>query len=474
MLSLFAPIPTLSDSQLLPTEKRAAFSLALIYALRMLGLFMVLPVFSLYGEGYIGASSAAIGLAIGIYGLTQAVLQIPMGFLSDRIGRKPVITMGLLVFFAGSLLAAQADHIHTVILGRALQGAGAIAAAVMALAADLTRETSRLRVMAMIGMSIGLSFMLSMLLGPLLVSWSGIAGLFWITAVLALISVAVLWGLTPNPVQQRFHPDSQTRWQTLAQVIRTPALLRLDYGVFVLHLVLSATFVVFPLYLARELEFPVLEHWKVYLPVFALSVVFMVPMIIFAERFAQTKLMLLIAALLLLMAEFGLLMQPQIAWVLLLLVLFFTGFNFMEASLPSLLAKLAPVQHKGSAMGAFSTAQFMGAFMGASMAGLLFQSGGMGTVMAVNIALLLVWLFITLGLPEIEPTKSKIFAVSPDYPDLALLQSRFMQVTGVREAVIFAEEGLACLKVSKRDLDEAALEAITETITGEHNGTRHQ
>lgn len=452
---------------MLPTEKRAALSLALIYALRMLGLFMILPVFSLYGNEYTGATAASIGLAIGIYGLTQAFLQIPMGFLSDRLGRKPVITAGLVLFFIGSVVAAEAQHIDMVILGRALQGAGAIAAAVMALAADLTRETSRLRVMAMIGMSIGLAFMLSMLLGPLLVSHFGISGLFWLTAALALLGVVVLWGLTPTPVRQQFHPESQTRLATLSEVVRSPALLRLDYGVFVLHLVLSATFVVFPLYLARQLHFPVLHHWQIYLPVFVLAVMLMVPMIIRAEKYNKIKQMLRVAAVLLLVAELGLMLTPNL-WVAgVLLVLFFTGFNFMEASLPSLLAKQAPVQFKGSAMGAFSTAQFLGAFVGASMAGLIFQQAGMQAVMMMNLVLLAIWLWMTFGLPEVEATRSKMLPVPDDITDLAAFQQRLQQIAGVREAVVFAEERLACLKVAKTDFDEASLLALTQTNTGD-------
>ena len=253
------------------TEARSAASMAGIYALRMLGLFMILPVFALYADELEGATPALAGLAIGIYGMTQALLQIPYGLLSDRIGRKPVIIFGLLVFALGSAIAASADNIHLVIFGRALQGAGAIAAAVMALTADLIREEHRVKAMAIIGMSIGASFALAMVLGPVLNTWIGVPGIFWLTAVLALGGIAVVVLVVPNPVVTRVRRDAEAVPAQFASVLRDAQLFRLDIGIFALHLILTASFVVLPLALRDIAGLPANRHWEVYLPVLLLS-----------------------------------------------------------------------------------------------------------------------------------------------------------------------------------------------------------
>ena len=239
---------------MLQTEKRAAVSLALVYALRMLGLFMILPVFSLHAQDYTGATPVLIGFAIGIYGLTQGLFQLPFGFLSDRFGRKPIIVAGLVIFCIGSMLAAEAESIQQIIAGRALQGLGAIAAAVMALAADLTREEVRLRIMAIIGMSIGASFMLSMIVGPTIAAVYGLRLLFWFTAVLGVLGILVIVFVTPKPPKQSFHRDAQVSPRDIGKVVANTELLKLGFGVFALHLVLAATFVVFPLVLQQDLQ----------------------------------------------------------------------------------------------------------------------------------------------------------------------------------------------------------------------------
>ncbi len=250
--------------RMLITEKRAAFSLSLVYAFRMLGLFMILPVFSLYADDFAGTTPLLTGLAIGIYGLTQGLFQLPFGFLSDRFGRKKVIVAGLLIFCLGSIVAAEADSIYQVVAGRALQGVGAIAAALMALAADLTREEVRLRVMAIIGMSIGASFMISMVVGPVLAASYGLPVIFWITAGLALAGIAVIIFITPQPQNQAFHRDTQLSMADVGQILKNIELQRLDLGIFVLHLVLSATFVIFPLVLRDGLLIDEALHWKTY------------------------------------------------------------------------------------------------------------------------------------------------------------------------------------------------------------------
>ncbi len=272
------------DTPMTRQEWRASLSLAAIYMLRMLGMFLILPVFAVLARDLPGATPVLVGLAISAYGLTQAIFQIPFGLWSDRYGRKPLITLGLLLFVIGSAVAALSDSIYGIILGRSLQGAGAVAAVVMALAADLTREEHRTKAMALIGISIGLSFAISMVAGPVLSNWMGLKGLFWLITALAALSIVVLHTVVPDPIVSKFHRDAQVRAGSFARVFANPELLRLDFGIFCLHLILTASFVVIPLVLKDDLQLPARDHWHLYLPVFVLAIVSMVPFVILAEE----------------------------------------------------------------------------------------------------------------------------------------------------------------------------------------------
>ncbi len=446
---------------MLKTEKQAALSLAFVYAFRMLGLFMILPVFSLYAEGYEGATPLLIGLAIGIYGLTQGLFQLPFGFLSDRIGRKRMIILGLVFFCAGSVLAADAESINQIIVGRALQGMGAIAAVVMALAADLTREEVRIRIMAMIGMSIGLAFMISMVIGPLLAARVGISGIFWLTAVLAFVSIFIVLWVTPEPAQQRFHRDAQLSVRDISKVLFNRELLKLDLGVFVLHMVLAATFVLFPLVLRDQLQVPVEQHWKTYLPVFILSVFLMVPMIIVAEKKNKMKVMFLAGILLVILAELGLYASSAYGLAFAMLVLFFAGFNFLEASLPSLVAKVSPADMKGTAMGLFSMAQFMGAFCGGVLGG--YMLGYTYAELAyLQLALVLaVWWLVALFMKKPRPVSSKI--ISLDGMDDSAMRHFWQEaekLPGVQEINVYLEDKVAYIKINKHDFMDESLDGL--------------
>ncbi len=448
---------------MLKTEKQAAVSLALIYAFRMIGLFMILPVFSLYAHQYQGATPLMIGLAIGIYGLTQGLFQLPFGFLSDRVGRKKMIVLGLLLFAAGSAVAAMAESIQQVVAGRALQGMGAIAAVVMALAADLTREEVRMRVMASIGMSIGFAFMISMIVGPVLAASVGMSGLFWVTAILALVSIVVLLLLTPTPRQERFHRDAEVSLGDIPEVLKNRELLRLDLGVFILHLTLAATFVLFPLVLRDDLALPASRHWEVYLPVFVISILVMLPMIVMAEKMAKMKAMYLIGIGLVLLAELGMGELNGFWPMFAMLVLFFGGFNFLEASMPSLVAKISPADRKGTAMGLFSTAQFLGAFAGGAFGGTLLALGTPQQGFLMLAALPLLWLLVAVFMPNPKPVSTRLVSLTGWSEEaMRLFEESARRLPGVREVTVLPDECVAYLKVEKGSYDEEKLKGLLQ------------
>ena len=440
-------------------EFRAALSLSSVYALRMLGLFMILPVFALYATDLEGVTPSLTGLAIGIYGLTQAVLQIPAGLLSDRIGRKPVIVGGLLVFALGSVVAALADSMLVVILGRALQGAGAIAAAIMALAADLTREQHRIKAMALIGMSIGLSFALALVLGPVLNDWVGVPGIFAITAVLALGGILVVLLVVPHPVVSRPHRVAEAIPAQFGRVLRHTQLLRLDFGILMLHAILTASFVVLPLILRDQAGVDAGAHWMIYLPVLVFSILAMLPLIIMAERKGRTRPVFLFAIVLLISAELGLFILPVTLFsVVLMMFVFFTAFNLLEAMLPSLISRIAAADCRGTAMGFYSSSQFFGAFLGGALGGVLHQYAGTHAVFLCSAMGATVWLLLALSMARPERLSSFIYKIDGGEAEAAeQLAQRLRGMAGVSEAVVVAEEGVAYLKVDKRVFDEASL-----------------
>lgn len=382
------------------SERQAVAALASVYSMRMLGLFMVLPVFALLGPDLTGATPALIGLAIGIYGLSQASLQIPFGALSDRLGRKRLIYAGLIIFAVGSLLAAASDHIYGVIAGRALQGAGAIASVLMALVSDLTRAEQRTKAMASIGVTIGLSFSLSLILGPLLGRFAGLAGIFYLTAILALAAMVIVWKLVPDPPAMVMKGEHLPARAMLGHVLRDPRLLRLDFGIFALHLALTAMFIQVPVLLSEQLGLAMDSMWWYYLTVMVTSFFAMVPFIILGEKKQQMKAVLSGAVAMLLLASLALWQWSATltaAWFG--LFFFFMAFNLLEASLPSLISKESPSGAKGTAMGVYSTSQFFGAFLGGAAGGVLAGWAGADGVFGLMAIVLLVWLLIAGTMP---------------------------------------------------------------------------
>ncbi|MGK0408713.1 MAG: MFS family permease [Shewanella psychromarinicola] len=438
-------------------EKKVAFSLAGVFGLRMMGLFMIMPVFALYGQHLEGFSPLWVGIAIGAYGLTQAFLQIPMGILSDKYGRKPIILGGLVLFAIGSLIAASSDHIYGVVFGRAVQGMGAIAAAVLALAADLTRDEQRTKVMAVIGMCIGFSFALSLLVGPIVAQYLGLTGLFLLTAVLAVLGMLIVQFFVPNPISQAPRGDTVATPTKLKRMLLDPQLFRLDAGIFILHLVLTAVFVALPLDLV-DAGLVKEKHWMLYFPAFVGAFFLMVPLIIIGVKRNNTKTMFQLS-LMIMMLSLGMMgFYADNIWVLSgAVVLFFTGFNYLEASLPSLIAKFCPVGDKGSAMGVYSTSQFLGAFCGGMLGGGAYQLVGASGVFFVALGLMCVWLFLTIGMQKPVLLKSyTLEATVKDKSDAQSMASKLSQLIGVVEAIVVLEEKAAYLKVDdKFNLSEA-------------------
>jgi MFS family permease len=443
------------SNNLASQERRAAVSLAMIYAFRMLGLFMILPVFALYSDKLPGATPLLMGIALGVYGLTQAILQIPFAMWSDKIGRKPVLYIGLLLFAAGSMVAGSAQSIEGIIFGRALQGAGAIAATLMALAADLSREEHRLKMMAMIGASIGVAFALSMVLGPMVNAWVGISGIFYGTAGLAVIGMLILYFIVPDPLHSHFHRDAQLKTSSLADVFKDKQLIRLDAGIFILHFVLMSLFLVMPLLLRDFVELPAEEHWQVYLPVFAVSLILMVPFIIIAERKQAMKQVFIGAIIVTIVATLGFLGSSSSTLFILSLVLFFAGFNLLEASLPSLISKTADATQKGTAMGVYSSSQFFGAFAGGTVGGYAHQTWGVQGVYYTVLLALVFWLLLAITMKK--PSFLSTYLLNVD--DVSVEQ--LLAVEGVEEATIIDDDNetglIAYLKVKKRILDEEKL-----------------
>lgn len=445
-------------------EKRAASGLAAIFGLRMLGMFLILPVFALYAEHLPGGDNhTLVGLALGMYGLTQAILMIPFGMASDRIGRKKIIVFGLVVFALGSFVAAAATDIYWTIFGRALQGAGAISAAVTAMLADLTREEHRTKAMAFVGSTIGIAFAVSLVAGPALNRVIGVPGIFALTGVLALAAIWVVKAWVPDPADSHFHADAQANPARLKDVLRDGQLLRLDFGIFALHAAQMAMFVVVPVAL-KDSGLAADHHWAVYLPVLLGSFLLMVPAIIYGEKRGKMKPVFVGAVALMLLAQIGLVLGIDRFWgIVWALFFYFVAFNLLEASLPSLVSKLAPVSAKGTAMGVYNTAQALGLFFGGVLGGWLAQHHGFPAVFLFCVVLMAAWLLASLSMTPPLAIKTRLFRVGTMPADqAALLRTQLAGVAGVVEAVVLAEEGVAMLKVRLSGWDEDRARSLLE------------
>ena len=445
-------------------ERRATISLVLIYATRMLGLFLILPVFALYAEELLHVTPLLVGVAIGIYGLTQAIFQIPFGAWSDRIGRKPVIIIGLVIFALGSVIAAQAESIYWVIFGRALQGMGAIASAIMALASDLTRPEHRTKVMAAIGASIGVSFMLALVMGPVLQNWVGVPGIFWITALFAGLGIVIVAFTIPTPIHSSSYASVNS--QGLRSALKDSQLVRLDVGVFILHLVLTSVFVVVPVILRDSFQISPDQHWKIYFAVLLISIILLIPSVLLSEKFNKIKFAFLMAIMLCAISHLVLFISINtLTLFIFAMVVFFWGFNLLEASMPSLVSKITDPRAKGVSMGVYSSSQFLGAFFGGVIAGLLLENFDRNAVFLFAFIMFLIWFLVAFSMKT--PATYKTITVSLGKVNTgraADYATQLLGLRGVSDVIVVAEEGLAYIQIDKATFEEKDLKIICSQL----------
>ena len=443
-------------------ERRSTFALSSIFALRMLGLFMIIPVFSVAGQSYQGATPALIGLAVGVYGLTQAILQIPFSLLADRFSRKPLVVLGLLLFALGGAVAAMSESIYGVIIGRAIAGGGAVSAVVMALLADITREEQRSKAMAVMGMSIGVSFMVAFSLGPWLTSLVGISGLFWVTTIMGIAAISMLL-LVPKVT--RHHRNYQQGYITqLKQVLKMGDLNRLHISVFALHLLLTAMFIYMPSQLIEFADIPLSRHGLVYLPLLVISLFFAFPSIILAEKYRKMRGIFLTAIGGIVLGLLVLIFGFESKYILLLgLALFFIAFNVMEALLPSWLSKSAPIQSKATAMGVNASSQFLGAFFGGMIGGQLLILNNTSMGWGILTAIAIVWLLISFGLVQPRYLSSLVIRL-PESKQTDEWTSQLLAIRGIEEVVVMPDQQVAYIKVDKQQIDDAARQDLTHLL----------
>lgn len=443
-------------------ERRSTFALSSIFALRMLGLFMIIPVFSVAGQTYEYATPALLGLAVGIYGLTQAILQIPFSLFADRYSRKPLVVFGLLLFALGGAIAAMSDTIYGVIIGRAIAGGGAVSAVVMALLADVTREENRMKAMATMGMSIGVSFAVAFSLGPWLTGLVGISGLFWVTTIMGLAAISMLF-LVPKVT--RHHRNYQQGYLAqLKQVLKMGDLNRLHVSVFSLHLLLTAMFIYVPSQLIDFAKIPLNSHGWVYLPLLVVSLFFAFPSIVLAEKYRKMRGIFLTAIGGIILGLGILIFGFESKYILLTgLGLFFIAFNVMEALLPSWLSKAAPIQSKATAMGVNASSQFLGAFFGGVTGGQLLLLNNTALGWSILTGLAIVWLLISFGLAQPRYLSSMVLRL-PEHKQTDEWTSQLLAIRGIEEVVVMSDQQVAYVKVDKQQIDDATRQDLTQLL----------
>lgn len=452
---------TPSTDRMNAIEIRATVSLSLVYAFRMLGMFMVLPVMALYGDSLQGSTPILIGFAIGAYGYTQAILQIPLGMLSDRVGRLPIILIGLALFLIGSVVAAMSDTIWGVLIGRILQGMGAISAALMALLSDLTREQNRTKAMATIGMSIGTSFAVAIIFGPIIANHFGLHGLFWFIAVMAAIGFILMVFVVPKPNKQLSSRESNVAQANFLDTLKNGDLARLDFSIAFVHLIMMANFLALPLLLLNDANLPKSEHWWVYLVAFVGSAFGMLPMIIYGEKKRKLKHVLITCVVILLACSCFFLLEHNSVWSLLVgILVFFVAFNTIEAILPSMVSKVAKAGTKGTAMGIFSTSQFLGAGLGASLGGILIKFGGLTATFIGSAVMCIIWLVILIKMKEPPYVTSIRLLLSDQQFANEQLLPLLMEQKGITDALLAVDERAIYIKFDKQRISRDQIDQL--------------
>lgn len=444
-----------------PLERRAVISISSIMGLRMIGLFMVLPVFTLYATNLQGSTSFLVGIAIGIYGLTQAMFQIPFGSLSDRFGRKPIILLGLLIFIIGSLVAGFAHSIAWMIIGRALQGAGAVGSTMLAMIADLTTEDQRTKAMAIAGITIGFSFSVAMLVGPVLIKWLPVNGLFFLAVGFGLLGILLLFTATPTPIHITWHRDTEPELRSFLTLLRSPELMKLNIGILILHAIFTASFVTIPISLLKFAGLATNQQWFIYLPTlfaaFAISLIF----IGLAERKQKVKPYFIGGIVGLALSELLLWSAPQnIIFTILGLSLFFGSFSLLEAFMPSLVSRTAPAARKGSALGIYSCSQFLGIFAGGVLGGWLYGQFSFAGVYLFCTILAVFWFILALLM---QPPRYLITQMWPTTPsNWNNIAEKLRVIPGIVEVTFIAEDSVAYLKMERATAKNPELIRIKE------------
>ena len=446
----------ISSEKMTPVETRATMSLAAIYGLRMFGMFSILPIFAIYASSLPeNPSQLMIGLALGAYGLTQALFQLPFGMASDKFGRKPMIYLGLAIFAIGSMVAALAPNIEVIILGRVIQGAGAVSAVVTALLADLTRDEHRTKAMAGIGATIGVAFALSLVGGPILNQWIGVPGIFAMTALLTLAAIAMVKFVVPDPVHSHYHSDASAAPAKLKDVLKNAQLLRLNYGIFALHAAQMAMFVVVPFAITQSSDLGVNQHWHIYLPVLLTSFVLMVPAIIYAEKQSKIKRVFVTAVAMMLLAQLMFAMSIDYFWgIVASLTIYFIAFNVLEASLPSIISKIAPAAAKGTAIGVYNTSQSLGVFVGGALGGYLAHVYGFSSVFVFCGVMMFLWLLLAFSMQSPPAVRTKMYSIDEaaelmTSEQALVLKTELAKLAGVIEAAVLPQERTVILKLDK-------------------------
>lgn len=441
--------------------------IAAIFSVRMLGLFMLIPIFSVYAKDLAGGTPVLIGLALGIYGLSQAALQIPLGLLSDRYGRKPILVIGLSLFIIGSIAGALSTSIYGIIIARTLQGTGAIGSVLIALLADLTPDELRTKSMAMIGASIGISFMLAMILSPIIVHIAGLAGIFYLTAIFGIIALLILYGVIPTPRKEPFHADSEINLSLVKTVLANRQLNYLNIGIFAQHFILTSTFYAIPLMLQSQVEEGVRSNlWQFYLPLMVSSFILMLPLMLTAEKKQQVKSFFVISIAAIALSQ-ALLIQPHLSSVSLwaILCLYFIVFNYIEATLPSLVSRIANPSYKGTAVGVYSTCQFLGIFAGGTLSGIAYDQASHLGIFTINILLASLWLFTALRMQPNIYKKNLLIPTAEELKNIPSIIDKFKHLRGVSECFYSEEEKCFYLRIEQSMYTPGSAEQIIKNQT---------